>query len=125
MASPDLIRRCWRALGAAGVVALCVSSLMPPPSLLSEGFPYSDKLYHLTAYLVLMWWLAMGAGPRAWRVFALALAALGALLEVLQGFTPLREASAWDELANVSGVLCGYWFARRTPPGFPAFRRAK
>jgi len=114
----------WRALGLCGVLALCALSLMPPPALMTEAL-WSDKVYHLLAYAGLMWWLAMGERVPRWRLLAGGLAVLGGVLEVLQGLTPLRMASIWDELANVAGTLGGYWLATRTPPGFPAFRRAE
>ena len=125
MTSAFSLSSAWRATGLCGVIALCVFSLLPPPALMTEAPPWSDKVYHLLAYTSLMWWLAMGERMPLWRFLAGGLAVLGGVLEVLQGLTPLRMASAWDELANVSGTLCGYWLATRTPPGFPAFRRAK
>jgi VanZ family protein len=32
----------------------------------------------------------------------------GGLMEFLQGFVPGREVSAWDLVANTSGVLIGF-----------------
>lgn len=115
----------WRAVGWLGVAALCVTSLMPPPSLLTAGPLYSDKFYHLAAYAGLMWWLALGYASRQWKFLGAGLVLLGIALEILQDLTPSRVPSGWDEFANTLGVLLGYWLARQMPAGFPAFRRAK
>jgi VanZ family protein len=99
-------RRFWLALGFSLVLAVIVSSLIPggPPG----RFPGIDKLEHVIAYLVLMVWFA-GLHPRhAWRWLALALLAMGVLLELAQGAMHMqRSAEVRDVVANAAGVGLG------------------
>lgn len=72
----------------------------------------NDKLLHVAAYFVLGA-MAGGAirqrGQVKWAV--LALIAVGAAMEVLQGFVG-REASLVDAIANSAGAIAGAAFAR-------------
>jgi VanZ family protein len=54
-------------------------------------------------------------------VLALALLALGVGIEVAQSFTPDREPSAWDVLADVVGMALGWRF--RSGESEPVSRR--
>ncbi len=66
-----------------------------------------DKLLHFCAYfgLACLVTLALSArGPALWSV--LGLMTLGAILEILQGFTG-RDPSIFDELANILGATTG------------------
>ena len=73
---------------------------------------FNDKLLHFMAYFALG---AMAAaalkrrGPALWACLGLML--LGGVLEIVQGFTG-RDMSAYDELANVAGVVAGAVTAR-------------
>lgn len=100
-------RRQWLALGLALVVAVIVASLAPwggTPAKLAGV----DKLEHVAAYLVLMVWFAGLQPRRAWRWLALALLAMGALLELAQGAMDMqRNADVRDVLANATGVGLG------------------
>lgn len=115
----------WRFIGWLGVASLCAISVLPPSSLLITGPEYGDKLYHLVAYATLTWWLALGYERRHWWSIAVGLALLGMVLELLQGLTPERIGSAWDEIANLTGILLGHRLAAMIPAGFPAFRQAE
>jgi len=72
----------------------------------------NDKLLHFLAYFALG---AMAAAalknrlPVVWACLGLML--LGGVLEIIQGFTG-RDMSAYDELANVAGVVAGGVSAR-------------
>ena len=77
--------RGWRFIGWLGVASLCAISVLPPPSLLTTGPKYGDKLYHLVAYATLTWWLAMGYERRHWCAIAVGLTLLGMVLELLHG----------------------------------------
>ncbi len=101
--------RMWLGIGW-GLVALVVYySLTPvPPRLdLEQG----DKLQHALAYFTLVFWF----GQIHLRRLPVALwcLALGLSMEVLQGFTDYREASALDMLANGVGVGLGWLAAAR------------
>jgi VanZ family protein len=66
-----------------------------------------DKSLHFTAYfgLCLMTTIAVRANHKAlW--WAAGLVFLGAMLEIIQGFTG-RDADIFDELANTLGVISG------------------
>jgi VanZ family protein len=120
-----LSRPAWRRIAWLGAIALGILSLIPTPELLAVDVADVDKLYHTTAYAALMWWFALGYRRERWRIIAPALACYGVALELAQGMTPDRTMSSFDAAANVTGILLGYWIARVTPAGFPAFRRAE
>ena len=104
---PLAYRRLWLALGLAIVLAVIVSSLAPWGGMPGR-FPGVDKLEHVTAYLVLMVWFAGLQPRRAWRWLALALLAMGALLELAQGAMDMqRTADFRDVLANATGIGLG------------------
>lgn len=115
----------WQRIGWLGVVCLIILSLIPSPALMIEGFDNSDKLYHAFAYAALMWWFALGYRRRQWLIIAIGFAVLGLVIEGLQSLTPERTASLADELADVCGILLGFFVAGRTPTGFPPFRQAE
>jgi VanZ family protein len=66
-----------------------------------------DKALHFTAYfgLSLMATIAV-RGQRAALWCAMALIAMGAALEIIQGFVG-RDCDVWDETANTLGVVTG------------------
>lgn len=101
----------WLTGGALLVVLVIVLSLMSspqgvvPPSL-------QDKSGHLIAYFTLMTWFAgIWRRPSHW-VLLLAFIALGAALEWLQGFLPLRVSDPLDMLANSAGAIVALVLAR-------------
>lgn len=71
-----------------------------------------DKSLHFTAYFGLAAMATLARGTRGRPLAALvSLAVLGAVLEVLQGFTG-RDPEAYDEVANCMGVVAGFLVAR-------------
>lgn len=104
-------RRLWLAVGWGLVILVTVLSLLPTPKLPTQGF--NDKINHLLAYFTLAAWFGQIHGARLKPV--LALLALGAGLEVLQGLTGYREMSALDMVANGIGVGLGWLLARALP----------
>ena len=92
---------------AFGVVALLVMvlSVMPTvPHMPTTGW---DKANHLLAFAVLAW-LGCKAFPRRTATVLLGLLAYGALIEVLQSFTPYRYAEWNDVWADGLGLLAGW-----------------
>ncbi len=72
----------------------------------------SDKLLHFIAYFGLAGMAAVACKGRKGAVLAvIALMAVGGLLEIVQGFVG-RDASIYDELANMAGALTGGIAAR-------------
>lgn len=66
-----------------------------------------DKALHFTAYFGLAAMASLSLGIKRDLLWALlALAALGGILEILQGFTG-RDPDIFDELANCIGIAAG------------------
>lgn len=107
----------WPAL-----LILVAGSLVPlaaPP--LDLGVEYEDLLLHFGGYATLGAMAASGLHRRASAVRAAAgLIALGALLEVLQGYTG-RDPSLYDAIANAAGASFGCFLGRALVE--PLYRR--
>ncbi len=105
---PKLLRSGPLRISQFWLLALIISwlSLCPsPPMPDAEG---SDKVLHLLAYLVMFISLDLAHWPRQkLLVKLLALLAFSFLLEVAQSFTPTRQFSLGDLLANLAGLLLG------------------
>ena len=87
------------------VVAVLVLALMPePPAMVTTGW---DKSNHLLAFGTLTW-LALHAFPQRLKSALLGLLAYGALIEILQSFTPTRSAEWLDLCADAVGILLGW-----------------
>ncbi len=101
--------RVWLAFGWLWVIVVLWLSLTPvPPQPLT--FEYSDKFEHASAYLFLMSWFAAIYRGRSRIVSAVSLAAMGVLVEILQGMSGYRYFEYADMVANGSGVLLA-WLA--------------
>lgn len=103
--------RLWTALGwlmVFGLVTLSLIRLGPAPPL-----PGGDKLGHLLAYGVVMYWWGMvqPARKRHWAAF---LTLLGLALELAQFCTGYRQLEWRDAAANLAGVLLAL-MVLRTP----------
>lgn len=104
-------RRAWRVLGWLLVLVTVWFSLTPRPPMLNVD--NGDKVGHFLAYAGLMfWWAALAR--RRWRA-ALFLLLLGLAMEIAQGFTPNREPSLLDMLANSLGVAGGLLVSHLLP----------
>lgn len=101
----------WSSIGWGLVLGVSVVSLIPDPP--RADVPAWDKLNHLIAYGVLMYWFAQLHDRRL--DVALWLLALGGGLEIAQGYTGYRQASGVDMLANALGVALGWLLAWRLP----------
>jgi VanZ family protein len=100
-------RRYWLAVGFTLVIAVIVASLAPWGGVPGK-FPGVDKIEHVVAYGTLMVWFAGLQPRRAWRWLALALLAMGVLLELAQGAMHMnRDADVRDVIANATGILLG------------------
>lgn len=103
-------RSAWLGGGWLLVTLVSVLSLMPnPPEPFS--FSYVDKVEHGMAYAALSLWfcqLYLGAHQRV----VVALIAMGVLIEILQGLSGYRYFEYADMLANSTGVLLGFLWAR-------------
>jgi VanZ family protein len=96
------------------VLTVTVLSLIPVEADLSEG---RDKWSHWLAYSSMMCWFSMLHTRQRTRMWiALALVAMGVLIEFLQGQTGYRSFDVNDMVANTLGVLSG-WVVALTPVG--------
>lgn len=103
-------RSAWLGGGWLLVTLVSVLSLMPnPPEPFS--FSYVDKVEHSIAYASLSWWFCQIYMTARLRV-VLALIAMGVLIEILQGLSGYRYFEYADMLANSTGVLLGFLWAR-------------
>jgi VanZ family protein len=99
----------WRSLLLVTMLALLALSLMPPsPQMPSTGW---DKSNHALGFAVLAL-LAHRAWPGRTLLVLSALLSYGALIEILQSFTPDRFAEWGDLLASGIGLLIGEVLAR-------------
>jgi VanZ family protein len=86
-------------------VAVLVLALMStPPPAITTGW---DKSNHLMAFGV-MTWLGCKALPHRGVPLLLGLLAYGALIEILQSYTPNRSAEWVDLLADGFGIAIGW-----------------
>ena len=106
------LRKPWLALGWLWVAVLAYLSLMPnPPE--PVRFLNADKLEHALAYCLLMLWFCQVYVRRMQRLFAAALLmVMGVAMEFLQGMTGYRSFEYADMVANSTGVLLGWVWAR-------------
>lgn len=108
--------RFWRWVGWLLVIGVVYLSLTPSLAEVRLGVPAQDKFGHFLTYGLLAWWFSQAYPLRLHGFFGLFLAALGAVLEILQDVVGYRYFEYGDMLANVSGVVGGYLLAR-TPAG--------
>lgn len=91
-------------LYAAAIVFLSLTPKPPDP-----GFAYGDKLGHLAAYSLLMFWFCWLYRLRLTRfAYGLAWIAMGIALEFAQAQTATRSFEFGDMAANSLGVLLGW-----------------
>jgi VanZ family protein len=96
--------RLWRVALALLLVVINWLALTPaPPRQMDLGW---DKLNHLSAFATLAVVAVLGRCGAFWRI-AVALLAYGGLIEILQSFTPNRDAEWADLLADGVGIALG------------------
>jgi VanZ family protein len=109
------------ATGSAAIV-IAAASLSPQSPAIETGF--GDKLDHLTAYSVLSLLVALGwSGRVAPGVIVGAAVGFGGLLELLQHFSPGRQADWADFAVNSLGAVTGLALAMLVRRTLAAFAR--
>ena len=97
----------WLATGWLLVGAVVYLSLTPAPP--EVDLPQGDKLAHVLAYAVLMFWfIQIYEGARRRALIAIGFVCLGIVLEFLQGYGGARAFDAHDMIANAAGVAIGW-----------------
>jgi len=106
------LRWSWLVLGWGWVAVIIYLSLMPnPPE--PVHFWSADKLEHVMAYALLMLWFCQVYRQRRSRILLAALLiAMGIIIEYLQRETGYRTFDYADMLANSTGVVVGWSWAR-------------
>ena len=120
-----LPRRTWLGLGWLMVVMVLALCLTPLKTLPLDNVQSIDKVYHLIAFMALMWWFVVALPAARWPGVVLLLALLAIGIEITQRYVPYRAASVADVLADMTGVLLGAGLAWLTPAGFPPLRGPK
>jgi len=110
------LRKLWVAAGWGIVAAIVWLSVTPAPP--EIGLTEGDKLGHVLAYAVLMFWFCQLDAARRMRIaYALAFIALGIALEFVQSALGYRSFEAWDMVADAAGVGGGWLIAAFVRPG--------
>ncbi|BAW79737.1 hypothetical conserved protein [Candidatus Nitrosoglobus terrae] len=112
----------WRLLGwlaVGGVIYLSLTPALPDFKLDALSL---DKLEHFMAYALLSGWFSQIYPLRFHGFLGLFLAALGAVLEIMQGLTGYRDFEYMDMVANTLGVAGGYLLAHITSAGIALSR---
>jgi VanZ family protein len=92
---------------ACGIVWLSLTPSPPQP-----GFEYGDKLGHLLAYGLLMFWFCFLYRSRDARLaYGIGWIAMGVALEFAQRATGYRSYEVADMAANALGVLLAWGLA--------------
>lgn len=105
--------RLWLTLGWL-LAAIIVFFSLSPSKANAIGFSHSDKLLHVFAYGLLMYYFCCVylPGPTYLKL-GIGFVALGLFLEVIQGLLGYRDMEYWDMAANLTGVLTG-WILSKT-----------
>jgi glycopeptide antibiotics resistance protein len=105
-------RNIWLGLAWLWVGAVIFLSLttVTVPVIIS----WQDKIAHIVLYAIPMWWfMQLYPRQRHWLI-ALGLFLLGAGLELVQSFHPMRHMDYYDMAANGIGITLG-WLSLFTP----------
>ncbi len=98
--------RAWLVAGAILLVFGLLSALSPVQSLMPVSM--NDKLVHALGFLFFMLWFGGVFQVRFAPALVVGLASYGILIEVLQSFTPTRQAEFPDLVADLAGILLGW-----------------
>lgn len=104
----------WLAIGWLMVVSICYVSLTPSPPEIDIGFKHLDKIEHLSAYFILMFWFSLLYEIKSHRlIFVLFFVVMGVGIEILQGLGGVRYFEYYDMLANSLGVALAWLITKR------------
>lgn len=100
------LRRCWIVAGVLVVALIWVGSLMPVDRLPRIGG--GDKLHHFAAYAACCFcWCALSTSLRDKLAWIISFAAMGVVIEFLQGASGFRHFERADMIANALGAITG------------------
>jgi VanZ family protein len=98
--------RAWLFAGAVLLVFGLLSALSPVQSLVPVSM--NDKVLHALGFMFFMLWFGGVFQLRCAPFLVGGLAFYGILIEVLQSFTPTRQAEFLDLVADLAGILLGW-----------------
>jgi len=107
--SPLYFPRLWLSVGCFILLAIVVLSLIAIDQSMI-AFKAIDKVEHLLAWGVVMFWFVSLYPQRALVLFGI-LFTLSLGIELAQALTTWRHGSAYDLLANFIGLLLGWALA--------------
>ncbi len=96
----------WQTIGYLIILSIIVLSLIPNPEEVTP-FSASDKVLHVIAYAVSMFWFGLCFRRGRLYVIGIILLVLGIVIEIVQGQTGYREMSLYDIFANITGIVIG------------------
>lgn len=105
-------RRVWLSCGYLLVLTVLGFSLWPLVSERAMMIPYFDKFLHAFTFMVLMLWFSGLMSRHFYLKLFLILLIYGALIELLQNFTPYRQMEFNDFVADAIGLVAGWVLAR-------------
>lgn len=105
-------RGIWLIMGWIFIFSIIYLTLTPrPPQVIGE-IKFGDKIGHLSAYFLLMFWFCQLYIEKYFRIkLACTFILMGILLELLQKLGGIRMYEVADMLANTAGVLIGFALA--------------
>ena len=109
----------WRIIFLLSLMIVMTLALIPMGG--SGGFSGQDKLGHLIIFasLFLIGVRAFPFQSYPWLPVSVGLFLYGVLMEYLQGKTGYRSMEAWDLVADVLGLILGYFllviYPKKTP----------
>ena len=104
-------RTFWLGTGYGLVAFVVIISLIPAPPAVAA--PFSDKVFHLLVYGILMLWFAQLYPRTRYATLAICFIGLGIILEVIQAFSGYRSGEFLDAAANSFGVFSAWGLAIR------------
>lgn len=106
--TPLKLYKLWFSLACFLTLMIIYLSLAANLPNVDVPFDHIDKVEHLTAYAVLMGWWGQLFDRSHFIKIAIALAAMGIVLEYAQSLTGYRTLDYIDALANTTGIFIGF-----------------
>ena len=110
-----ILNQAWYSHSLTRTIAAILLLILLPVSLWVALIPldhitvpaiFTDKVLHFAAFFGFSVFIDAAFKPRKfWMWSGFPLIAYGALIEILQSYTPYRSFSVWDWVADVVGVM--------------------
>lgn len=108
----------WVSIGYIAVCMVIYLSLAPQLSVIND-LQYVDKLGHLAIYSILMCWFSLlYIKKKQQLLLAVGFCLMGISLEIIQDWGGQRHFEYTDMLANIGGVILGWWLSHTRCAGW-------